>query len=142
MNNKPSTAMVQSNNQRRNDVRSRQLMTAPKPLRMRRPNTGQIIRGSTRPLMESANAKNRVNALVGQLEDKNREIEMQRMEIKRLRDQVHALVNQIERGMYNHSPTISPKPSDLETDSMENLPSIGGGGHNLIMKAQSTPALR
>ena len=142
MNNKPSTAMVQSNNQRRNDVRSRQLMTAPKPLRMRRPNTGQIIRGSTRPLMESANAKNRVNALVGQLEDNNREIEMQRMEIKRLRDQVHALVNQIERGMYNHSPTISPKPSDLETDSMENLPSIGGGGHNLIMKAQSTPALR
>ena len=142
MNNKPSTAMVQSNNQRRNDVRSRQLMTAPKPLRMRRPNTGQIIRGSTRPLMESANAKNRVNALVGQLEDNNREIEMQRMEIKRLRDQVHALVNQIERGMYNHSPTISPKPSDLETDSMENLPSIGGGGYNLIMKALSTPALR
>ena len=134
--------MVQSTSQRRDGVQSRQLMTAPKPLRMRRPNTGQIIRGSTRPLMESVNAKTRVNALVGQLEDNNREIEMQKMEIKRLRDQVHALVNQIERSTYNHSPNISPKPSELETTSVDNLPSILDGNHNMMLKAQSTPALR
>ena len=46
---------------------------------------GERFRGSTRPLMENASAKSRVRALVGQLEDNNREIEMQRIEIKRLR---------------------------------------------------------
>ena len=92
--------------------------------------------------MENANAKSRVRALVGQLEDNNREIEMQRIEIKRLRDQVHILVNQIERGGYNNSPTVSPKSSMLEADSVENLPQIGDAKHNFMVKAQSTPALR
>ena len=131
--NKPSTAMVQSGSNMRNGIQSRQLMTAPKPLRIRRPNTGQIIRGSTRPLMENASAKSRVRALVGQLEDNNREIEMQRIEIKRLRDQVHILVNQIERGGYNNSPTVL-QIFYGEGDSVENLPQISDAKHNFMVK--------
>ena len=63
--------------------------------------------------METASAKTRVSHMLEQLEDNNQELEMQRLEIKRLRDQVHGLVHHIERQTLNSSPTqLSPSPLD------------------------------
>ena len=84
---------------------------------------------------------------------------MQRLEIKRLRDQVHGLVQHIERQSLNSSPAqLSPNESTGE--SGDNLPqlasanSYGSKGYSkmnagivgqppaLVIKSQSTPALR
>ena len=109
--------------------------------------------------METASAKTRVSHMLEQLEDNNQELEMQRLEIKRLRDQVHGLVHHIERQTLNSSPTqLSPSASDGE--SGDNLPKLetrngsnsrgysrASGGMPgqppaLVIKSQSTPALR
>ena len=138
----------------RSGVKSRHSLTAPKLQAKSRPSThGQLIRGSTRPLMESANAKTQVSSMLGQLEDNNREMEIQRMEIKRLRDQVHALVQHIERQNMNESPT-HPSPSGSDGENDGNLPSLSGkrGGYSriaakevppaLVVRSHSTPGLR
>ena len=103
--------------------------------------------------MESANAKTQVSSMLGQLEDNNREMEIQRMEIKRLRDQVHALVQHIERQNMNESPT-HPSPSGSDGENDGNLPSLSGkrGGYSriaakevppaLVVRSHSTPGLR
>ena len=48
--------------------------------------------------MEAAGARNKVHEMLAQLDDNNREIQMQRLEIRRLREQVHMLVSQIGLG--------------------------------------------
>ena len=48
------------------------------------PRRGALSRGTTRALVESSAAHTRVTRMLGQLDENNRELEMQRMEIRRL----------------------------------------------------------
>lgn len=62
------------------------------------PKTGRVIRGSTRPLVEVSSSRSKVGGMLSQLDDNNREIELQRIEIRRLREQVFLLMNQLNKG--------------------------------------------
>ena len=62
------------------------------------PKTGRVIRGSTRPLVEVSSTRSKVGGMLSQLDDNNREIELQRIEIRRLREQVFLLMNQLNKG--------------------------------------------
>eukprot|EP00937_MAST-01D_sp_MAST-1D-sp2_P001084 g1084.t1 len=62
------------------------------------PAGGQLIRGSTRALVEVSSTRSKVGGMLSQLDDNNREIELQRIEIRRLREQVFLLMNQLQRG--------------------------------------------
>jgi hypothetical protein len=55
---------------------------------------GKVIRGSTRPIMEAATKRSKVQGMLNELDVNNRLIEMQRIEIGRLREQVQLLVEQ------------------------------------------------
>jgi len=59
---------------------------------------GKVIRGSTRPIMEAATARSKVQGMLNELDDNNRLIEMQRIEIGRLREQVQMLVESSRSG--------------------------------------------
>lgn len=69
-----------------------------KPMRSRGKVPGKIIRGSTRPIMEAATTRSKVQGMLNELDDNNRLIEMQRIEIGRLREQVQLLINQDNPG--------------------------------------------
>ena len=56
---------------------------------------GQLVKGSTRPLVQVSRSQAKLVAMMNQLDENNREIEMQRLEIRRLREQVHVLMNQL-----------------------------------------------
>merc|ERR1712224_262410 len=56
---------------------------------------GTIIRGSTRPLADNSRQQAKLSSMLRQLDDNNREIGMQRIEIRRLREQVKLLVQQL-----------------------------------------------
>ena len=55
---------------------------------------GKVIRGSTRPIMEAATSRSKVQGMMNELDDNNRLIEMQRIEIGRLREQVTVMLGQ------------------------------------------------
>merc|ERR1719473_2573507 len=57
--------------------------------------TGHLVKGSTRPLMQVGRSQAKIATMLQQLDENNREIEMQRMEIRRLREQVHMLMSQL-----------------------------------------------
>jgi hypothetical protein len=59
--------------------------------------SGKVIRGSTRPIMEAATARSKVQGMLNELDDNNRLIEMQRIEIGRLREQVQILVESTQQ---------------------------------------------
>merc|ERR1711865_674545 len=88
---------------------------------------GRVIKGSTRPLVEVASTRSKVTGMLAQLDDNNREIELQRGEIRRLREQVHLLVSQLSKppssstsnkqGMglgLNRLDVLTPPPTSLE----------------------------
>ena len=74
------------------------LNTGRGPLALPTPKGGQIIRGSTRALNEVSSTRSKVGGMLSQLDDNNREIEVQRIEIRRLREQVFLLMNQLQQG--------------------------------------------
>ena len=53
--------------------------------------SGRIVRGTTKQLDELSNVRVKMGELLSQLDDNNREMSMQRREIKRLREQVRML---------------------------------------------------
>ena len=59
--------------------------------------TGRIVRGTTKQMDELSSVRVKMSELLGQLDDNNREMAMQRREIKRLRDQVRILATQQQR---------------------------------------------
>lgn len=60
--------------------------------------TGRIVRGTTKQLDELTNVRVKMGELLSQLDDNNREMSMQRREIKRLREQVRLLATQSRAG--------------------------------------------
>lgn len=69
-----------------------------RPGRSRGKIPGKVIRGSTRPIMEAAATRSKVQGMLNELDDNNRLIEMQRIEIGRLREQVQLLMNKGHAG--------------------------------------------
>jgi hypothetical protein len=69
-----------------------------RPGRSRGKIPGKVIRGSTRPIMEAATTRSKVQGMLNELDDNNRLIEMQRIEIGRLREQVQLMVNKDHMG--------------------------------------------
>ena len=69
-----------------------------RPGRSRGKIPGKVIRGSTRPIMEAATTRSKVQGMLNELDDNNRLIEMQRIEIGRLREQVQLMVNNDHNG--------------------------------------------
>ena len=69
-----------------------------RPGRSRGKIPGKVIRGSTRPIMEAATTRSKVQGMLNELDDNNRLIEMQRIEIGRLCEQVQLMVNKDHMG--------------------------------------------
>jgi hypothetical protein len=90
--------------------------------------TGRVVRGSTRPLVEDANMREKMVTMVAALDDNNREIELQRMEIRRLREQVHTMVGQVNQDAAHLAPLAGPPKMLSESapgPSTASAPSLG-----------------
>jgi len=108
---------------------------------------GRLIKGSTRPLVEVSSTRGKVSGMLAQLDDNNREIELQRGEIRRLREQVHLLVSQLSKG--RRLDALSPPPQLGQEHSHASLgpqdsvgSSIGNGmgGMNMVGMPMSQSA--
>ena len=68
----------------------------------------RVVKGSTRPMVESSQANQRTEGLLRQIDEHQREQEMQRMEIHRLREQIRLLVVAQQQGLNGGLPFMSP----------------------------------
>ena len=142
-----STAAVRGHT--RASMPSRQALTASPGKRAGRRHgrqVGRLIKGSTRPMTQAAGARSKVQELLGQLDDNNRELEMQRIEIRRLREQVQMLVGQMGESGRLDGIGGSGIKEEMSASGLGALKSMNSGAASLdvpalVMRAESAPLI-